>query len=349
MTSPVVASRESRIASVEAWRFVAIVFVVAIHASLPEAIARPSLEPSYLINQVARFAVPFFFVVSGYFWGTRLARGTSIADATLPTMRRLLFLCVVWSAIYALPWDFTVIPAVGVTGLVREAWWTLRSELADPMRLLGQGTNSHLWFLIGLVFAMGISALMLRYAGLASLLVLGVGLYCFELLTKPYGGTALGFMVDFNTRNGPFVGTLFFATGYALSRIGAKAGWFAPGVVLFVLGAALHVAEDALVRTRFGADGTQDFVIGTYPMGVGAALVALSGRSFPGVAGLARLGRDTLGIYLIHPIFVAWIRPLQVRAPNLGGYLATIAVVTTVSVFVVRMLSARRVTRAVLG
>jgi surface polysaccharide O-acyltransferase-like enzyme len=341
-------SGKNRNASVDAWRFIAIVAVVTIHAT-PESVvvANRWTAPADLLDQVARFAVPYFFIVSGYYWGEQLERGVSLRDASVPRIYRLLTIFAVWTVIYSLPIRYVQIPPGEALAPLRAAWWHLHSQLVNPARLLMQGTNSHLWFLPALICAIAISAVVVRFARLRWLFVVGTALYLVELLSKPYVGTSIGVSIDFNTRNGPFVGTLFFATGYALAKRGAKPEWAIPGAVLAVAGCALHIAENALTRTQYGADGVQEFVVGTYPMGLGVALVALSGSRLPANDVLARAGRYTLGVYLIHWIFVDWLSPVRRTLSPLTGELLTIVVATVLSLVAVRALSswapARRV------
>jgi surface polysaccharide O-acyltransferase-like enzyme len=338
-----------RLASVDAWRFIAVVAVIAIHTT-PEAASGATrwFEPSFLINQVARFAVPFFFVVSGYFWGQRVAKSSSVIATSSPTARRILVIFIVWTVIYALPYDVATVADGGPLEPLRTAWWHLNAQVAHPMTLLMQGTKSHLWFLVALLCALAISAVFVQYRWYVPLAVVAVLLYVVELLTKPYVQTPLGWSIDFNTRNGPFCGTIFFVTGFFLSRSELRPAWARLGMLMFFGGCCLHLAENRYLSTHLESKGFQDFVIGTYPMGVGAALIALSGRRFKGVDALARLGRDALGIYLVHAIFVDLFHVVMRIPVPLIGHLLDIALVLACSLIVVRLLSKSRHARMIL-
>lgn len=346
------ATPPTRLASVDAWRCIAMVAVVAIHTT-PAVVADPAdrgrfVDPSFVVNEIARFAVPFFFVVSGFFWGERAARAAAPLRASWPTARRLLLIFVVWTIVYALPYDVGTMAVGGPTAPLRTAWWHLHALAAQPWVLLTQGTKSHLWFLVALLCAQTIAATLVQWRRTTLLVVLAVALYTVELLSKPYVHTALGVPLAFNTRNGPFVGTLFFVAGWWLSRRPDRAAWLPVGIALFAFGIALHLFESWFVATRLGVVELQDFVVGTVPMGVGAAMIALSG--LPRAAErTAAVGRDTLGIYLVHAIFVDLFLPLSTWSPPIVGHVADVAAVFAASLVTVRLLGRSRRVRALIS
>ncbi len=97
-----------RIASIECGRFLAIVAVMMIHSSPFANPFDPTLwsEPFYLylggaINQLCRFAVPFFFLCSGFFLQPKL-EGAGRWGALWRYCRPLLLLWVSWSLLYLL-------------------------------------------------------------------------------------------------------------------------------------------------------------------------------------------------------------------------------------------------------
>ena len=66
----------------------------------------------------------------------------------------------------------------------------------------------------------------------------------------------------------------------------------------------LHFAEVDHLHRRFGIDPAQDFVVETFLMAVGAALIALSDHKAMRLAAIASIGPQALGIYAIHGLFV---------------------------------------------
>jgi len=82
----------NRISSVDTIRLLAIISVIAIHTR-PFSYNEDSGELYYyldiFINQMARFAVPFFFVISGYFWGVKIRNGADIISTTKNMINRI--------------------------------------------------------------------------------------------------------------------------------------------------------------------------------------------------------------------------------------------------------------------
>ena len=96
-----------RISSIECGRVLAILAVMLIHISPFANPFDPTLwsDPKYVylagfINQITRFAVPFFFLCSGYFLQPKLSSRAPLGMA-LRYCRPLLILWLAWSALYA--------------------------------------------------------------------------------------------------------------------------------------------------------------------------------------------------------------------------------------------------------
>src|SRR5262245_58513095 len=80
--------------SIESVRYIAAFAVICIHFFYPK-----NKELTLVVNQWARFAVPFFFVVSGYFLAERLKNN----DKPLVYWRylkKIFFLYIAWQFIY---------------------------------------------------------------------------------------------------------------------------------------------------------------------------------------------------------------------------------------------------------
>lgn len=308
---------------VDTFRLIAIVGVVAIHTT-------PALAPAarragefdvavVVINQLARFAVPFFFTVSGYFWGRKIRAGADIRATTLPMIRRLLLLYVAWSLLYLLPYNLSSIFEYGISGPLKLSYWNARRLVADPELLFLEGTHQHLWFLAALAWAAALTGALVAWRRITSLVTLAVLLYVFGVIAYAYADTPWGVLVPFCTRDGPFFGTVFFVTGYLLSGLQPHSGWFWRGATLFAAGCALHLLEVTELWQWYHSDPLKEYVFGTYLMGVGAAVMALSNR--PGVRWhvLARLGPATFGVYLLNPAFSELLEPLGPRFGLHGG------------------------------
>lgn len=303
-----------RLKSVDLLRVAAIAAVIAVHVmpfeSRPDALVGTAWNLATVVNQLARFGVPCFFVLSGYFWAGKFADRRELWPPTLKMARRVLFLFVAWSAIYIV----AVNPLLGFGHVTMRMRSNLESALAHPLVTLTEGTAIHLWFLATLLCCLLLAAAFIRRGWTVLLVVLAVVLYVTGLLGKAYIGSPLGLHVDFDFRHGPFFGLLFFVTGYLLHRRGARREWLVPGLVLAAMGLALQLFEVDAIHRLWNTTMMQDYVVGTYLFGVGVSMVALAvpGTRVPPV--IAALGPLTLGAYVSHILFVKLLWPIDAAA-----------------------------------
>jgi len=305
----------NRIESVDIFRLIAIVAVIIIHTTPFRSDDGVTNETSryldVIFNQIARFAVPFFFVISGYFWGVKIRNGGDPISTSLYMAKRIIIIFVAWCFIYLLPYNFNYIYEYGVWGTIKVSYWHIRDLIQYPLTLLMQGTKNHLWYLVGLLCAILISTFFAQIKQIKMLVILSIFLYLFGVLAKSYVDTPMGIHLDFNTRNGPFFSTFLFVTGYLLSGKNINTNWVFYGLSVFCMGSVLHFTEIYYLWEIFGTSTHHDYVIGTYFMGVGVAMAALSNHPALKNKALSKIGQMTLGIYAVHFIFVDLLRPID--------------------------------------
>jgi len=269
-------SNPARHQGIDLLRLLAAFAVVALHVYPYAALPVWQRESMWLL---ARFAVPCFFLISGFFAGPALRRDPG---RVLRSLGRLLGLFALACAAY-LPWSLArgVPPAAMLTP-----------------NLLTEGTAFHLWFLPALGFALLMLALA-RHAGRERwLAAASVG-----LLAAYIAVNLAGFGSD------AAWSLLRFLSGVPLVWFGARLAERAPlggaaGLALLLGGVALQFLEVHLLRPAFTTGGP------TYQFGLGSLAYALGmfalWRLLPALpaglgATLAGWGRDhALGIYLWH-------------------------------------------------
>ena len=304
----------NRLQSVDVVRLFAIIAVISIHTepfSSPSYSVGDRLDVAIIINQAARFAVPFFFILSGYFWARKIAAGATVISSTLPMLKKLALLLFGWSIIYLFPIDSLAFFEYGIFGPIKKAYWNLNSALNKPFDIVLEGTMHHLWFLPALACSLVLSALLLHYKQKWLLFPLAIVLFLTGLAGGAYRGTPFGFESDFNFRNGPFFSLIFFVSGYLLSAQKANKTWLPIGVASACLGACLQFYEVLTLNAVWGLSIKQDYVFGTYFFGMGIAIIALSNPKFLRCSRAAAIGRLVLGIYASHVIFATILLPIN--------------------------------------
>lgn len=339
----------NRLQSVDVIRVVAITAVISIH-TVPFAI-RPDLVGSCLdaatvVNQLARFAVPFFLIVSGYFWAHKFEENRGVYAPTVKMAIRILALLVAWSLIYLLPTNIIRSFALGHFGPIKQFYWNVITVGARPLSAVLQGTKVHLWFLPGLLCGLMISAFLIRYRQQRFLTILAITLYLIGLAGKAYSDTPLGFRSEFNFRNGPFFSLIFFVTGYLLKQRQAGPAWFPTGILIAVFGMLLQFSELLILNSYWGITMAQDYVIGTYFYGLGFAMISLSGSRYLNLERAASIGPLVLGIYASHLIFVDLLEPIAKQfAADAIWSVIYVASVLVLSYTLVRMMARFTLTR----
>ena len=238
--------------------------------------------------------MPFFFIVSGYFVGGKIIQEPSKAISTASKYtKRLAKVFLFWCVIYA------VAQPQSFLSLLQEA----------PIKLLLEGTSVHLWFLVSLILTIWLFALWPFGKKSVHFLLLGGALYVYGLLGGSYKVTPLGFEAIFNTRNGIFFSTLFFAIGVAFHNRMPRVGKLMAAGLAFT-GLAIFCLEAYYLRAQWSVPPiNHDYLLGTIPGGVGVFLLVFAHRDSRIARFVGQYGQYVLGIYVSHMAFIDLWRP----------------------------------------
>lgn len=276
--------------SIDALKGIAIIAVILLH--LP---ASPTTETVYwqLLDILSRFAVPCFFLVSGYFFQKSWSRAENKTQLIIRSALRIIPIFLFWAMFY-----------VFVPPFLDGSDWKhhLQAILRYPHSFVLTGNIYHLWFLSSLLQGLLILWISLRLNRFWLGLTFGILLFAISLVAGTYSMTPLGVPISFDMKNGPFFSTLFVFLGAVLAQDRCR---LQNGIAIAsaISGFLLCIAEISFLDRVYGVPfrGTS-VMLGTIPLAVGIINLALNGSLH--VPSLAFIGRYSLGIYVIHPWFI---------------------------------------------
>ena len=345
-----------RNSTIDCIRVFAIILVIFFHVER----AHIPLEPAMKFITHMRFAIAFFLIISGYQWGRKTRSGAALRHVYANQASRILKMFVFWSLVYlVMPlnmqglWHYThIFSQHSALSLLKIPYWRLLNVIGEQggsmpgalyVLLLG-GTKYHLWFFMALVWASTIITLLLKWKRESWLMWVAAGLYLLglfpPLLPAPFPGSFISFCMKCALF---FANIPFFVIGWRLSSA-TRAFSLKPAVALLSAGVAVHVVHTLVAGDHFGATIVQSFVEIT--VGVGCALLALARPSLGAHTILPSLGQYVLGIYVMHPIFIGFLRPLAYRMPGVVRGLAFPALVFLCSLLATLVLQKTKVLRA---
>lgn len=202
--------------AIDLMRFIAAIFVVFIH-TYPLFDFSPTAN-YFIVGVIGRLAVPFFFIVSGYFFAKNLASQATIINKqnyVRKYIKRLSKIYIIWTLIY--------LPLQAIIWYLKDVsleFWKLYFQ-----ELIFEGSYYTLWFIPALIFACIFSNFLFAIMKSKTVLISTFLLYIFGTLLQSYADV-FPFTANFTdyysvfltTRNGLFFGSLFVSIGIYLAK-----------------------------------------------------------------------------------------------------------------------------------
>lgn len=199
-------------------RIVCAWLVVAIHT---HPLTDINIQAGFFATEIiTRVAVPFFFLVSGYYYCQKIRKDRNYIKTYI---KGLLSSYCVWSAIYYL---------VNLSNAINDNDFSVKSYIIDcVVRFLLYGSYYHLWYIPALFIAVFIVTFVEKIKGRKILIVLSLIAYIvgvfgcayYQLGIKLPGLNVLYQMQNFETvRRVLLMGVPFFAAGYIVPYISDK-------------------------------------------------------------------------------------------------------------------------------
>src|SRR5688500_16208409 len=172
--------------SIESLRYIAAFAVICIHYFYPK-----NDDLTLVVNQWARFAVPFFFVVSGFFLAEKLKKDDK-PIVYWKYFKKCLSLYLAWQLIYFLN------PPLGdiyIYGIKKAYTLKLNSVWGQTWDyVIFKAFAQHLWFFASLSLTV-IYFFFFRLKRVYLMLGISIVLYIIGALTKAYAGSRYGIKV----------------------------------------------------------------------------------------------------------------------------------------------------------
>lgn len=300
--------KKERNSTIDTLRFIAIFTVVAQHTNMFDYAYDSFGGEFFLFLKYAvvniRFAIPFFFLASGYFFGQSLRKGELLSKVVGRYSKRLFVLFASWTVLYIFFPKYWMEHVIEF-GFLRAIYWhvldlgrILVMIFSKPVRLVMTGTEGHLWFLPALILSMLVLTALIARRKEKWILPVAVVLYSIGVGGEICNSLPSTGEFVFRTFWGPFIGTLFFSAGWWFSKqddYSLKAAlWFLVGGVLLLM------IENVFLWKFLHLKPEHAHLFGAVPLGIGIFLLALiypnlgKGTIFP------TLGNLTLGVYVLH-------------------------------------------------
>lgn len=200
---------------IDLFRIIAVVLVVMNHTY--PLVSINETADFVLTRIIARIAVPFFFIVSGYFVLPSIIGKNKDYSIVLRNIKKLIKLYIIATIVY--------LPIYVYSGYISG-----QKGIVDLLKdIFFDGTFYHLWYLPGAVIGMVVVSLLLKKLKLFNVFLITIGLYFIGLFGDSYYGIAqnipgvnkfyqvLYILFDY-TRNGIFFAPLFLVLGAIISR-----------------------------------------------------------------------------------------------------------------------------------
>lgn len=262
-------------------KFISIICVIIIHVGPFYQI--DNLKPiGVIINNIMRFAVPCFFMCTGYFLNSSVDLFDEKDNQRIKrNVRKLFLIYILWCAIYIL-----LMP--------KDHYFILNVMLF--------GTAPHLWFLSALIQCLLIKYFLnifLNKCSVSKGIVFSISLLCFLVFY---------YYCKYYFNDAPYIKTIvcvfvFYIYG-AITRTSVILSK-ERSLILIVIGLILQLAEAISAWKYLSMSPTIDFNFGTllFSIGMFNLFLAINKKS-PSVA---NLGKDSLGVYLIHYFIIICI------------------------------------------
>lgn len=291
-------NRNKTYAGIDYFRFAAALLVIAVHTS--PLLSYSGTGDFVLTRIIARIAVPFFFMTTGFFL---ISRYNYNSDKLESFIKKTSIIYGIAILLY-LPLN------------IYNGYFSMDNLLPNIIKdIVFDGTLYHLWYLPASIIGAAIAWYLVKRVGVSVALIVTSTLYVVGMLGDSYYGFAekipflqkmfaLIFEVSDYTRNGLFLAPLFFVLGGIIAdKDKAIKVTFQKSVVGFVISLAFMLGEGMILH-HLGVQRHDSMYIMLVPcmFFLFNALTYWKGQRMKALSSL------TLIVYIIHPMIIVIVR-----------------------------------------
>lgn len=274
----------SRNISVDVFRLLAALSVIILHLKFSE-LPRDLVIGARLLS---RWAVPFFFIVSGYYFASQ--KKELELQNIQKTVGRLIWLFLIWSVIY--------IPMI----INQHDLKTVFQRFLSP-NFIYFGSVVHLWFISSLIMGYIFISFCYQYNMKFFLFISSIGFIILSLISEPYPILTTVFTLESGFAS-QWLSVPLLSLGFYFYKKGFPT--FYPSLLLVITGIALQILESRFIYLQYGISAYEhEFLLGTIPFTIGMCGIAFSNPKWLRWNTLGKWGQEySLGIYLIHMLVI---------------------------------------------
>ncbi len=300
-------STNSNYNAIDIFKIISAVAIIVIHTT---PLMSYSEELNFFITNIfTRFAVPFFFITSGFFFfkgllfeNGKIKKCKENNAKLFKYLKRASLLYLIWSALYL----FFVIPQ-----WIESGWFSASSFIDYGLSFFTIGTYYHIWYMLVTIYSVPIIYIILRYINIKYLLGISVVFYTISILTYSYS-SALNVLFGINIENLPGANYIFYhglPRGIAFISVGAIAIHRKTklsnktNLVLLILSFIL-LALEVFINYFYLSNETVSYLVFTFPLSYFLFNAISSIEIKVNKENCATFRKMSTIIYFLHPMII---------------------------------------------
>lgn len=297
--------------AIDYFRTIAIFCVVVIHTKPFVEMGETGYLVNLFLDTLSRFAVPFFFMASGYLFLVKLMQSETPRTYYYKYIFKLARMYMVWQIVFLL-FDLAArfIKDVHSYQQIKNELLSL-SVIDVAKRVIGTiyygyyNTGYHLWFLVALIVCIVIIYECHSRNWIKPLIVVSLSLHLIGVIGNSYFGL---FPIPVMARDAFFFGLLYTTLGYCFYRyretILSRISWHTRSfLTLTLILIAVQFLERYLLVTQL-ENKVGEYFLSTIPISISLFVLLLCNPDFGRSSLLSTMGKHSVGVYLIHVLFL---------------------------------------------